>query len=689
MWSTWGGGREPGESLEQTVRRELAEEAGYRGPLTLYPLSENPQYVTFVGVVPQEFEPRPCSEWKDYCWVDQGQWPQPLHHKLMPALNRIRESLLSEGAVEDLEKDLRHPHSYDAIDHMMQTIAKKSGITAKKLHDLFVEKHGIIPDKWIKKDKKSNVSEDIDYQRHLALINAHMKKMGYRGLGGGGDAQVYAKAQGPVIKILIPADAKNVSSAEIPFLEFYKFCMNNRNNPHLPKFANIQGQDYADFYIDGERFVQIAQERLTEISAPSEYDDMLFEMIDSVERNVPLEGQYPGYELFYKTLQAVTRRGRDLGFENDFIKSDDDFNIMLRGQTLVITDPWVDYKESLTESLSRVAFHYTGIRAALKIVSSGEFELSSTLGSVEQQYAPRGKPYFLSTTRTRQGGYHRTIGQQAVLFVLDGNWFNQHYVSRSVDYWENRNPSLPHHRTHEAEDRVFSSEPTIPTGGVTAIHVYVDPNAEPEVRAQARQLMIAAKRQGIETHLYNDKTAWRNFDQRRTAAVSQLTGQEPARYRSRPEREYLLPWIELISAKSQSQLSKDADNLRYSLMYDYDRDNAAQGLGTDLSNARKPSAGADRANAVKLIQFMQRMGLATVKDLVQALSTKWRAEKKQSGVAENFADGQKPGRKGLARRVGVNCKQSVTKLRSIAKKSSGERQRMAHWCANMKSGKRK
>jgi hypothetical protein len=58
-------------------------------------------------------------------------------------------------------------------------------------------------------------------------------------------------------------------------------------------------------------------------------------------------------------------------------------------------------------------------------------------------------------------------------------------------------------------------------------------------------------------------------------------------------------------------------------------------------------------------------------------------------VDENFADGKKPGRKGLAKRVGVNCKQPVSKLRSIAKNSSGEKQRMAHWCANMKSGKKK
>lgn len=57
-------------------------------------------------------------------------------------------------------------------------------------------------------------------------------------------------------------------------------------------------------------------------------------------------------------------------------------------------------------------------------------------------------------------------------------------------------------------------------------------------------------------------------------------------------------------------------------------------------------------------------------------------------VEENFADGKRPGRKGLAKRMGVDCSKSETELRKIAKNSSGERQRMAHWCANMKGGKK-
>lgn len=53
-------------------------------------------------------------------------------------------------------------------------------------------------------------------------------------------------------------------------------------------------------------------------------------------------------------------------------------------------------------------------------------------------------------------------------------------------------------------------------------------------------------------------------------------------------------------------------------------------------------------------------------------------------LEENFLDGKKPGRKGLAKRVGVDCSKSETELRKLAKNSSGEKQRMAHWCANMK-----
>ena len=60
-------------------------------------------------------------------------------------------------------------------------------------------------------------------------------------------------------------------------------------------------------------------------------------------------------------------------------------------------------------------------------------------------------------------------------------------------------------------------------------------------------------------------------------------------------------------------------------------------------------------------------------------------------MVENFADGKRKGksRPGRVKRAGASCKGSVTSLRSKAKKASGERAKMYHWCANMKSGRDK
>ena len=56
---------------------------------------------------------------------------------------------------------------------------------------------------------------------------------------------------------------------------------------------------------------------------------------------------------------------------------------------------------------------------------------------------------------------------------------------------------------------------------------------------------------------------------------------------------------------------------------------------------------------------------------------------------ENFADGKGPGRPGRVKRAGASCKGSVTSLRLKAKRYSGEKSKMYHWCANMKSGRKK
>ena len=63
----------------------------------------------------------------------------------------------------------------------------------------------------------------------------------------------------------------------------------------------------------------------------------------------------------------------------------------------------------------------------------------------------------------------------------------------------------------------------------------------------------------------------------------------------------------------------------------------------------------------------------------------------KNAMQENFADGKVKGksRPGRVKRSGASCNGSVTDLRKRAKNSSGEKAKMYHWCANMKSGRKK
>jgi len=77
-------------------------------------------------------------------------------------------------------------------------------------------------------------------------------------------------------------------------------------------------------------------------------------------------------------------------------------------------------------------------------------------------------------------------------------------------------------------------------------------------------------------------------------------------------------------------------------------------------------------------------------DIVE-LMQQFTAQEINPSIVENFADGKKKGksRPGRVKRSGASCNGSVTALRKRAKNSSGEKAKMYHWCANMKSGKKK
>jgi len=89
-------------------------------------------------------------------------------------------------------------------------------------------------------------------------------------------------------------------------------------------------------------------------------------------------------------------------------------------------------------------------------------------------------------------------------------------------------------------------------------------------------------------------------------------------------------------------------------------------------------------------RYASSLGYDSVTDDFGRDSVMYILNKKQ-GVAENFADGKVKGksRPGRVSRAGASCNGSVTDLRARAKNASGEKAKMYHWCANMKSGRKK
>jgi hypothetical protein len=175
---------------------------------------------------------------------------------------------------------------------------------------------------------------EFDYNKHVNMLNAYMQKLGYSYIGHGTDAHVFAKEEGPVVKVLIPENG-DISTAKNPFLAFLNYCEKNANNPYLPKFIETTKQP---IQLGAEKFDQVVMERLEELDP--DYDEMIIDMMYSIDEGRPLDPQYRQYANFYKTLKSVIATGTKLGFSNDIIAHDYS-NVMQRGDTLVIADPWV------------------------------------------------------------------------------------------------------------------------------------------------------------------------------------------------------------------------------------------------------------------------------------------------------------------------------------------------------------
>ena len=134
-WGTWGGALDRGEDPLEAVEREVHEEAGYAGPVKVYPLyvftKGSFSYHNFLVVVDKEFRPRLNWETDRANWFDYGDWPQPLHFGLKglladrASIHVIMTELKKTGFGGDarpVEEDVSAPYKGDPFEHMFKVM---------------------------------------------------------------------------------------------------------------------------------------------------------------------------------------------------------------------------------------------------------------------------------------------------------------------------------------------------------------------------------------------------------------------------------------------------------------------------------------------------------------------------------------------------------------------------------------
>jgi predicted RNase H-like nuclease len=89
-------------------------------------------------------------------FLEESMKPEGVSSKEKPGAVKALERCLIDAKKEGSKLD------YDSIDKLMQKVCKDYCLTGQKLHNDFVNKNNLIPDKWI---KKHDINESAAWQR--------------------------------------------------------------------------------------------------------------------------------------------------------------------------------------------------------------------------------------------------------------------------------------------------------------------------------------------------------------------------------------------------------------------------------------------------------------------------------------------------------------------------------------------
>lgn len=276
----------------------------------------------------------------------------------------------------------------------------------------------------------------------------------------------------------------------------------------------------------------------------------------------------------------------------------------------------------ITEKLSSIVYHSTGIGTLYTILATDTFRLTPDFGtSAEAERRAKNRTYYMSFSRSPINDYHYSKSGGNCVIVVDGDAMNRDgYVGEPIDYWGGIH-------NDEMEDRLYHREPTIPdaTKYIKAIHSMPNlryPDHKKRDIQRLRKCYILSKKLNIPLHVYTDPDAYRLLDVRRAVPISSIsydkeldTGKPYSRVKYRkPYGEYM----ELLSDVPNERLSKAAQDKLYRIRYDSFGD-VKRRLRADIHNDR---SSAYRDDLEKFLRRVRELRLTSVGDVLDYIRKK-------------------------------------------------------------------
>lgn len=277
-----------------------------------------------------------------------------------------------------------------------------------------------------------------------------------------------------------------------------------------------------------------------------------------------------------------------------------------------------------------VLYHYTSGPGALAILQENRFRLNAYFGdSYRDDDLDPNRFYYLSTTRTVTGVYHRE-NPYGVLLVLDRDKIHQHYAIRPIEYYRLRRCDRA-----EAEDRIVTNKPYIENARDYILEAHIGRAEEKPIYHGRWDYLLAkayfeAKKHGIPAYYYSNMNDWKLLRKDRAEvpdAKKMYSHERDVRLRFAKNRGPQFPrsrsalatWVEVYHKDAPEHLSDEGQHLVYRLRYVWSTNEAYRRLANDIHNEkRKPTA-----SLRNLILVFRELGIRKPQQYIDYLKNKW------------------------------------------------------------------